>query len=58
VYHVIRYKVDIEVIDGDEVAKFVFWDSSLDELLGMTASQLLEKQTQVQHRFISGAYPT
>jgi hypothetical protein len=44
---IFRYKVDVEVFDGDEAAKFVFWDSSLEELLGMTASTLHEKQCQV-----------
>ncbi|KAK2397017.1 hypothetical protein QL285_058643 [Trifolium repens] len=34
----------LEVCDGDEDAKFVFWDSSLDELIGMPASELLKKQ--------------
>ncbi|KAK2411014.1 replication protein A 70 kDa DNA-binding subunit B [Trifolium repens] len=43
----IKYKVDVEVFDGDEEAKFVFWDSSLEELLGMTASTLHEKQCQI-----------
>ncbi|KAK2352860.1 hypothetical protein QL285_090565 [Trifolium repens] len=43
----IKYKVDVEVFDGDEEAKFVFWDSSLEELLGMTASTLYEKQCQI-----------
>ncbi|KAK2356384.1 hypothetical protein QL285_093721 [Trifolium repens] len=43
----IKYKVDVEVFDGDEAAKFVFWDSSLEELLGMTASTLHEKQCQI-----------
>ncbi|WJX96853.1 hypothetical protein P8452_77997 [Trifolium repens] len=40
----IKYKLDVEVCDGDEEAKFVFWDSSLDELIGMPASELLKKQ--------------
>jgi hypothetical protein len=43
----IRYKVDVEVFDGPETTKFVSCDSTLDDLLGMTASTLLEKQTQV-----------
>jgi hypothetical protein len=47
VSHIVRYKVDVEVFDGIETAKFVFWDSSLEELLGMTAATLLEKQCQV-----------
>jgi hypothetical protein len=50
VSRVARYKVDVEVVDGDEAAKFVFWDSSLEELLGMTAATLLEKQCQVTIR--------
>jgi hypothetical protein len=50
VSRVARYKVDVEVFDGDETAKFVFWDSSLEELLGMTAATLLEKQCQVTIR--------
>ncbi|WJX68256.1 hypothetical protein P8452_52644 [Trifolium repens] len=43
----IKYKVDVEVFDGDEVAKFVFWDNTLEDLLGMTASTLLAKQCQI-----------
>ncbi|GAU51524.1 hypothetical protein TSUD_413880 [Trifolium subterraneum] len=31
---------------GDDTAKFVFWDNPLDELLGMTAYALLQKQIQ------------
>jgi hypothetical protein len=49
---IFRYKVDVEVFDGDEEAKFVFWDSSLEELLGMTASTLYEKQCQVWPLFL------
>ncbi|MCI24420.1 replication factor-a protein 1 (Rpa1) family protein, partial [Trifolium medium] len=42
----IKYKVDVEVFDGDETAKFVFWDNPLDDLLGMTAATLLEKMKE------------
>jgi hypothetical protein len=52
VSHVYRYKVDVEVFDGDEVAKFVFWDNTLEDLLGMTASTLLAKQCQVTIRIL------
>jgi hypothetical protein len=52
VSHVDRYKVDVKVFDGDEVAKFVFWDSTLEDLLGMTAATLLEKQCQVTIRIL------
>jgi hypothetical protein len=55
VSHFPRFKVDVEVFDGDEAAKFVFWDSSLEELLGMTAATLLEKQCQVKSLFVSPA---
>ncbi|MCI29456.1 replication factor A protein, partial [Trifolium medium] len=39
----IKYKLDVEVYDGDETAKFVLWDNTLDELVGLTASTLLQK---------------
>lgn len=39
---IIKYKLDVEVNDGDVDAKFVFWDNTLDELLGITATALLE----------------
>ncbi|GAU45084.1 hypothetical protein TSUD_85700 [Trifolium subterraneum] len=42
----IKYKLDVEVYDGDDTAKFIFWDNTLHELLGMTAATLLEKQLQ------------
>ncbi|GAU49127.1 hypothetical protein TSUD_376700 [Trifolium subterraneum] len=42
----IKYKLDVEVFDGDDTVKFVFWDNTLDELLGMTAKTLLAKQIQ------------
>ncbi|GAU22595.1 hypothetical protein TSUD_134950 [Trifolium subterraneum] len=41
---IIKYKLDVEVYDGDETAKFVFWDNPLDDLLGMTTKTLLEMQ--------------
>ncbi|GAU46241.1 hypothetical protein TSUD_280680 [Trifolium subterraneum] len=44
---IIKYKLDVEVYDGDHTAKFVFWDNTLEELIGMTAKTLLEKQTQL-----------
>ncbi|GAU10653.1 hypothetical protein TSUD_419830, partial [Trifolium subterraneum] len=36
------YKLDVEVCDGDEIGKFIFWDNTLDELLGITAADLLK----------------
>jgi hypothetical protein len=43
----LRYKLDVEVYDGPETAKFIFWDNTLDELIGMTAATLLEKEKKV-----------
>ncbi|WJX14832.1 hypothetical protein P8452_05041 [Trifolium repens] len=40
----IKYKLDVEVTDGQDTAKFVFWDSSLDQIVGLTAAALVEKQ--------------
>ncbi|WJX42669.1 hypothetical protein P8452_29876 [Trifolium repens] len=40
----IKYKVDVEVYDGDETAKFVFWDNTLDDLIDINAATLLEKE--------------
>ncbi|WJX16898.1 DNA helicase [Trifolium repens] len=42
---VIKYKLDVEVEDVDdeeETAKFVFWDSTLNDLLGITAKDLIK----------------
>jgi hypothetical protein len=39
--------LDVEVYDGDETAKFVFWDNTLDDLIGMNAATLLEKEKKV-----------
>jgi hypothetical protein len=43
----LRYKLDVEVYDGHETAKFVFWDNTLEELIGMNAATLLEKEKKV-----------
>jgi PAS domain-containing protein len=43
----IRYKLDVEVIDGDDTGTFIFWDSSLDELFGITATDLLAEMEKV-----------
>jgi hypothetical protein len=43
----LRYKLDVEVCDSTDSAKFVFWDSSLDDLVGLTAKALLEIQHKV-----------
>ncbi|WJX79954.1 hypothetical protein P8452_63017 [Trifolium repens] len=40
----IKYKLDVEVYDGHETTKFVFWDNTLEELIGMNAATLLEKE--------------
>jgi hypothetical protein len=45
--HHYRYKLDVEVCDGDETGIFIFWDNTLDELLGVTAAALLADQTKV-----------
>jgi hypothetical protein len=48
--HIIkRYKLDVEVTDGQDTAKFVFWDSSLDQIVGLTAAALVEKQKKVSN---------
>ncbi|GAU45447.1 hypothetical protein TSUD_107390 [Trifolium subterraneum] len=43
----IKYKLDVEVYDGKDTAKFVFWDNTMEELLGMTAATLLQKEIEV-----------
>ncbi|KAK2363415.1 hypothetical protein QL285_088405 [Trifolium repens] len=43
----IKYKLDVEVCDSTDSAKFVFWDSSLDDLVGLTAKALLEVQQKL-----------
>jgi hypothetical protein len=45
--HLSRYKLDVEVCDESDSAKFVLWDSALDELVGLTASTLIEHQKKV-----------
>jgi hypothetical protein len=42
-----RYKLDVEVKDGDETGIFIFWDNTLDQLLGVTAAALLADQEKV-----------
>ncbi|GAU17227.1 hypothetical protein TSUD_324300 [Trifolium subterraneum] len=42
----IKYKLDVEVYDGKDTAKFVFWDNTMEELLGMTAATLLQKEIE------------
>ncbi|KAK2412491.1 replication protein A 70 kDa DNA-binding subunit C [Trifolium repens] len=37
---VLRYRLDVQVGDGADNAKFVFWDSSCIDLLGVTAGEL------------------
>ncbi|GAU12584.1 hypothetical protein TSUD_131940 [Trifolium subterraneum] len=37
---IIKYKLDVEVYDGTETTKFVFWDNTLDELTGRTAASV------------------
>jgi hypothetical protein len=47
---VIKNKLDVEVEDVDdeeETAKFVFWDSTLNDLLGITAKDLIAKMKKV-----------
>ncbi|KAK2444080.1 hypothetical protein QL285_015134 [Trifolium repens] len=53
---IIKYKIDVDVTDGNDTAKFVLWDNTLDELLGITASSLLEKQ-RVRGLDNSAEYP-
>ncbi|PNX56276.1 hypothetical protein L195_g049797, partial [Trifolium pratense] len=38
-----RYKIDIQIFDGDDSAKFIFWDSTCIDLLGKTSSQLRQQ---------------
>ncbi|WJX59099.1 hypothetical protein P8452_44470 [Trifolium repens] len=45
----IKYKLDVEIYDGDDTAKFVLRDNPLDEFFGMNVATLLEKQKQVQY---------
>jgi hypothetical protein len=52
----IRYKLDVEVIDGDDTGTFIFWDSSLDELLGITAADLLAEMEKVIISSLSLSY--
>ncbi|WJX25658.1 hypothetical protein P8452_14677 [Trifolium repens] len=45
----IKYKLDVEVYDRDDTAKFVLWGNPLDELflILQSAATLLEKQKQL-----------
>jgi hypothetical protein len=47
-----RYKLDVEVSDDTDTAKFVFWDSTLDDLTGLTSATLLEKQNRLHNLLI------
>jgi hypothetical protein len=39
--------IDVQVSDGDETSRFVFWDNTLIELLGVTAAALQQNMIQV-----------
>ncbi|KAK2389502.1 replication protein A 70 kDa DNA-binding subunit B [Trifolium repens] len=43
---VLRYRIDVQVSDGDETSRFVFWDNTLIELLGVTAAALQQNMIQ------------
>jgi hypothetical protein len=47
-----RYKVDVEVKDGNDSARFVFWDSTCIELLGTTAGELKKTMLEVNILFL------
>ncbi|GAU36986.1 hypothetical protein TSUD_150230 [Trifolium subterraneum] len=49
---IVKYKLDVEVCDGDEIGKFIFWDNTLDELLGITAADLLKDMEKTSVREI------
>ncbi|CAJ2644647.1 unnamed protein product [Trifolium pratense] len=40
---ILRYKIDIQIFDGDDSAKFIFLDDTCIDLLGKTSSQLRQK---------------
>ncbi|KAK2451356.1 hypothetical protein QL285_010418 [Trifolium repens] len=37
---ILRYRIDVQVCDGDVNTKFVFWDNSCIDLLGVSAADL------------------
>jgi hypothetical protein len=51
-----RYKLDVEVSDDTDTAKFVFWDSTLDDLTGLTSATLLEKQNRLHNLLIKAVF--
>ncbi|PNX99660.1 hypothetical protein L195_g022929 [Trifolium pratense] len=40
---ILRYKIDIQIFDGDDSAKFIFSDDTCIDLLGKTSSQLRQQ---------------
>jgi hypothetical protein len=50
------YRIDVQVHDGDDNAKFVFWDNTCIELLGITAGELQKNMLEVMFHCIYRAY--
>jgi hypothetical protein len=51
-----RYKLDVEVSDDTDTAKFVFCNSTLDDLTGLTSATLLEKQNRLHNLLIKAVF--
>ncbi|KAK2370884.1 hypothetical protein QL285_083889 [Trifolium repens] len=43
---ILRFRIDVQVSDGDDKTKFVFWDNSCIDLLGVTASELQKQMLE------------
>ncbi|MCH80067.1 replication protein A1-like protein [Trifolium medium] len=41
------YRIDVQVFDGNDSAKFVFWDNSCIDLLGRTTSELRQQMIKL-----------
>jgi hypothetical protein len=50
------YRIDVRVHVGDDNAKFVFWDNTCIELLGITAGELQKNMLEVMFHCIYRAY--
>jgi hypothetical protein len=42
-----RYRLDVQVKDADDSARFIFWDNTCIELLGVTAGELQKNMLKV-----------
>jgi hypothetical protein len=50
------YRIDVQVHGGDDNAKFVFWNNTCIELLGITTGELQKNMFEIMFHCIYRAY--